>query len=204
MGHPNAELNDVYDTQPVPRALVEEILALASRSPSGVNTQPWLVRLLSAGRCAQLIAQTQAAWPQIAQTQAARLYAATGSTHPIPDAADDQLPAPSAQTAAAFDAEWQHLVAPVSGLCLIDSRMGRGSWLDYGMFLQTWALACAERGLLLQTFSAWQLADAAAQALGIAQAHERVLCGFTLGFPREPARLQAPALFRHVPRVVTV
>lgn len=204
MGHSNSELNGVYDGQPVPRALVEDILALASRAPSGVNTQPWLLRMLSANLCERLIAQTRADWPQTAQTQAARLFAATGSTHPLADAADDALPQPSVQAAAAIDAEWQQLAAPVSGLCLIDRRMGRGSWLDYGMFLQTWALACAERGLLLQTFSAWQLADAAAQALGIAQAHERVLCGFTLGYPREPARLQAPALFRHVPRVVTV
>src|SRR5262245_3491117 len=32
---------------PVPRALVEEILAVASRAPSGTNTQPWRVHVVA-------------------------------------------------------------------------------------------------------------------------------------------------------------
>ena len=32
---------------PVPRATVEELLALASRSPSGSNIQPWKVRVVA-------------------------------------------------------------------------------------------------------------------------------------------------------------
>ncbi|MFZ1743543.1 MAG: nitroreductase family protein, partial [Pontixanthobacter sp.] len=30
-----------YLDKPVPRELIEEVLALASRSPSSMNTQPW-------------------------------------------------------------------------------------------------------------------------------------------------------------------
>jgi len=30
-----------YLDKPVPRALIEEVLALAMRSPSSMNTQPW-------------------------------------------------------------------------------------------------------------------------------------------------------------------
>ena len=30
-----------YKPDPVPRALIEEIIALAMRSPSSMNTQPW-------------------------------------------------------------------------------------------------------------------------------------------------------------------
>jgi len=29
---------------PVPRAMIEEILEIASRAPSGTNTQPWKTR----------------------------------------------------------------------------------------------------------------------------------------------------------------
>ena len=32
---------------PVPRQTVEDILAVASRAPSGTNTQPWKVRVLT-------------------------------------------------------------------------------------------------------------------------------------------------------------
>ena len=30
-----------FKPDPVPRALIEEIIALASRAPSSLNTQPW-------------------------------------------------------------------------------------------------------------------------------------------------------------------
>ena len=30
-----------YQAKPVPRALIEEVLGLAMRSPSSMNTQPW-------------------------------------------------------------------------------------------------------------------------------------------------------------------
>ena len=30
-----------YKPDPVPRALIEEIIALAMRAPSSMNTQPW-------------------------------------------------------------------------------------------------------------------------------------------------------------------
>jgi len=32
---------------PVPRATIEEILAVASRAPSGTNIQPWKVRVVA-------------------------------------------------------------------------------------------------------------------------------------------------------------
>ena len=36
-----------YKPEPVPKALIEEILALAMRSPSSMNTQPWTFYVLS-------------------------------------------------------------------------------------------------------------------------------------------------------------
>jgi nitroreductase len=35
-----------FTSQPVPRELISEILAIASRAPSGTNTQPWQVYVL--------------------------------------------------------------------------------------------------------------------------------------------------------------
>src|ERR1700743_918926 len=36
-----------FKKQPVPRALIEEILEVAKRAPSSMNTQPWHVHVLS-------------------------------------------------------------------------------------------------------------------------------------------------------------
>ena len=36
-----------FRPDPVPRALVEELLALASRAPSGTNVQPWKVHVVA-------------------------------------------------------------------------------------------------------------------------------------------------------------
>ncbi|MFM7971334.1 MAG: nitroreductase family protein, partial [Betaproteobacteria bacterium] len=36
-----------YRQQPVPRELIERILNLAARAPSGTNTQPWKVTVLT-------------------------------------------------------------------------------------------------------------------------------------------------------------
>ena len=36
-----------FTDQPVPRALIEEVIALASRAPSSMNTQPWHMHVLT-------------------------------------------------------------------------------------------------------------------------------------------------------------
>jgi len=38
-----------FTDQPVPRALLEEIIALANRAPSSMNTQPWHLHVLTGG-----------------------------------------------------------------------------------------------------------------------------------------------------------
>src|ERR1700731_4412030 len=37
----------VFKAEPVPRAVIEEIIALAKRAPSSMNTQPWHVHVLT-------------------------------------------------------------------------------------------------------------------------------------------------------------
>ena len=38
-----------FKKQPVPRAVIEEIIEIAKRAPSSMNTQPWHVHVLT--RC---------------------------------------------------------------------------------------------------------------------------------------------------------
>ena len=43
-----------FKNQPVPRAVIEEIIEVAKRAPSSMNTQPWHVHVLSGEPLEQL------------------------------------------------------------------------------------------------------------------------------------------------------
>ena len=47
---------------PVPRQTIEEILAVASRAPSGTNTQPWRVHVLTGAAKEALSREIRAAY----------------------------------------------------------------------------------------------------------------------------------------------
>ncbi len=47
---------------PVPRATIEEILAVAARAPSGTNTQPWKVAVLTGAARQRLVDAISAAY----------------------------------------------------------------------------------------------------------------------------------------------
>ncbi len=51
-----------FSARPVPRALAEEILNLSARAPSGVNTQPWNVVLVSGAARERLVLRVR---PQV-------------------------------------------------------------------------------------------------------------------------------------------
>ncbi len=56
-----------YLPRPVPRELIEEILQVASRAPSGTNTQPWLVHVLTGEAKAALTRDIMAAFEDPAE-----------------------------------------------------------------------------------------------------------------------------------------
>jgi hypothetical protein len=67
-----------YKPDPVPRALIEEILALAMRAPSSMNTQPWNFTLSPANRSIGFApAIPSAIWPVF------RTAASSASARPL-------------------------------------------------------------------------------------------------------------------------
>src|SRR5688572_32841002 len=56
-----------FQPQPVPRQTIEDILAVASRAPSGTNTQPWRVHVLTGSAKAALSRDIRAAYDDPAQ-----------------------------------------------------------------------------------------------------------------------------------------
>ncbi|MGE0876139.1 MAG: nitroreductase [Burkholderiales bacterium] len=179
---------------PVPRALVEKLLAIASRAPSGTNIQPWKVRAIAGAvktRVAEAIlhvahTEGEAAlkspfnyypvkWrePYLARRRKVGwdLYGLLGLTR------DNKagLARQHARNYAFFD-------APVALIFSIDADMEIGSWLDYGMFLQNIMLAA--RGEGLDTCPQAALANAhliLRRELSIPDT-ETVVCGMSLGY----------------------
>ena len=72
--------------------------------------------------------------------------------------------------------------APVGIMFTIDKVMQQGSWLDYGMFLQTIMLAARARGLHTCAEAAIaSFPDVVRRELGIAR-DSIVICGMALGY----------------------
>lgn len=183
-----------FTDAPVSRALVEKVLAIASRAPSGTNIQPWKVRVLAGAvknrvRDAILRACREHGEPALKaefryypekwrEPYLARrrkvgwdLYGLLGITR------EDK-----AGLARQHWRNFEFFDAPVALIFTMDRDLEIGSWLDYGMFLQNVMLAA--RGEGLDTCPQAALANAQAvlrEELAIPAA-EIVICGMSLGW----------------------
>jgi nitroreductase len=77
--------------------------------------------------------------------------------------------------------------APVGLMFTLDRRLGRGSLLDYGMFLQTFMIAARAKGLHTCPQAAWNGFGHIVKPLIGASADEMLLCGMSLGYADEAA-----------------
>jgi nitroreductase len=188
-----------FRPDPVPRETVERILALASRAPSGTNVQPWKVHV-AAGAVRDRLAQEMTAgylahgeegwkatykyyptkWrePYLARRRKLGwdLYGLLG----IGKGDREKTKQQHARNFRFFD-------APVALVFTIDDDLETGSWLDYGMFLQSVMLAA--RGFGLDTCPQAAIASAhevLRRHLPIAP-NEVVVCGMSLGYARGDA-----------------
>jgi nitroreductase len=183
-----------YLPTPVPRQTIEEILAVASRAPSGTNTQPWKVYVLTGAARQRLSASICAAHDdpaQRAQHTEEYAYYPTEWRSPYVDrrrkvgwdlysllgigkADKARMHAQHARNYAFFD-------APVGLIFTIDRVMQQGSWLDYGMFLQSVMVAARARGLDTCPQAAFtQFHRIISEELQLPP-EEMVVCGMALG-----------------------
>ena len=183
-----------YLPTPVPRQTIEEILAVASRAPSGTNTQPWKVYVLTGAARERLSARICAVHDDPAQrSQHTEEYAyyPTEWRSPYVDrrrkvgwdlysllgiAKTDKarMHSQHARNYTFFD-------APVGLIFTIDRVMQQGSWLDYGMFLQSIMVAARARGLDTCPQAAFtQFHRLISEELQL-PAEEMVVCGMALG-----------------------
>jgi nitroreductase len=193
-----------FTDRAVPRELVHDLLAVASRAPSGTNTQPWKVYVLAGGSRSELVAKVCAAHDQIrADPAVAAQYVEAYDYYPqkwvspyidrrrengwslygllgIGKADKDKMHAQHQRNYRFFD-------APVGLMFTVDRVMGRGSLLDYGMFLQSIMVAARGHGLHTCPQAAWNgFAKIVLPHIG-AGPDELLVCGMALGYADEAA-----------------
>lgn len=180
---------------PVPRATIEEILEVASRAPSGTNTQPWKVVVLTGAARQRLTDAIRAAYDDPEQRrQHAEEYAYYPITWIDPYLARRRQLGwglygllgigreDKARMHEQHGRNYAFFDAPVGMIFTIDRVMEQGSWLDYGTFLENIMIAARARGLDTcpqQAFT--QFHRIIKDELGLPD-NEMVVCGMALGY----------------------
>lgn len=141
----------------VPRSLIDSLLDAARQAPSGANTQPWQVAVLTGDSKQSLQQRFETAhadgisaamdypyyptdWQEPYKTRriecGKQLYAALHIER------DDRT-----RRRAQWAANYRAFDAPVLLLFFMEGAMQTGSFMDYGMFLQSLMLAAVQQGL---------------------------------------------------------
>jgi len=180
----------------VSRATVERILEVASRAPSGTNTQPWKVHVLTGAAKERLSRAILAAYndPQerLLHTEEYAYYAREWISPYIERRRKvgwdmygllgigrgdkERMHAQHGRNFVFFD-------APVGLIFTIHRAMGVGSLLDYGMFMQNIMVAARARGLHTCPQAAWNHYGSIILPHVGAGADEKLVCGMALGWP---------------------
>ena len=179
----------------VNRLDIEQILAVASRAPSGTNTQPWKAYVMTGKPLATMTREIVSAFlnPQPEQTYKEEYaYYPTEWASPYKDrrrkvgldlygllglSKDDRegMKAQHARNFKFFD-------APVGVIFSIDRSMGVGSWLDFGCFLQNVMVAARARGLDTCPQAAFNQYHSIIRRHTGMPDQEIVMCGMALGY----------------------
>jgi nitroreductase len=196
--------NRAFMPKPVPRETLQEILQVASRAPSGTNTQPWRVYVLQGAKKDELVTKVCAAHDAIAANPAlAAEYREEYDYYPekwVSPYIDRRRECgfglygvlgigkgDKAAMHAQQQRNFKFFDAPVGFMFTLDKVMGRGSLVDYGMFLQNIMLAARARGLHTCPQAAWNgFSKIILPHIGAAD-NELLVCGMSLGFADQDA-----------------
>ena len=200
--------------EPVARPTLLHLLEVASRAPSGTNTQPWKVYVLEGASRDALVGKVCAAHDAIrANPELGAEYREAYDYYPekwvspyidrrrengwglygllgIGKGDKDMMHAQHQRNFRFFD-------APVGLMFTIDRVLGRGSLVDYGMFLQSLMIAARGQGLHTCPQAAWNgFAKIILPHIGAGE-DEMLVCGMALGYADPSALVNS----FHTPRV---
>ncbi|MBK7616545.1 MAG: nitroreductase [Burkholderiales bacterium] len=187
---------------PVPRETLAQILAVSARAPSGTNTQPWQVHVLTGAPLAELSRRVRAAFDdptERASHTEEYTYYPNEWVSPFIDRRRKVGwdlysllgigKADKARMHEQHGRNFHFFDAPVGLIFTIDRVMQQGSWLDYGMFLQNIMVAARARGLDTCPQAAFtQFHRVIRDCLNLPE-QQMVVCGMALGFA-DPAAVE--------------
>lgn len=182
----------------VPDELIADLLARASRAPSGGNLQPWKIYVIGSGTMPSFLDHLEAhprdvefeyeiyppnLWEPYRTNRFAigeQMYALLG----IPR--EDR-----AGRLRQFALNFRFFDAPAACFCFIERTMGPPQWSDLGMFLQTFMLLAVEAGLATCPQEAWSTAPKAVSSFVGSSDEELLFCGMAIGYEDTAAPVNA-------------
>jgi nitroreductase len=203
-----------FKPQAVPRQTIVDVLQVASRAPSGTNTQPWKVYVLQGASRDRLVERVCATFDAIranpalaADYQEQYDYYPTQWFSPYIDRRRengwglygllDITKADRDKMHVQMQRNFRFFDAPVGFMFTVERGMGRGSLLDYGTFLQNIMVAARGRGLSTCPQQAWNMFNKIILPHVGAGEQEMLVCGMALGYADETAVVNT----FHTPRV---
>lgn len=184
---------------PVDQAVIREILTVAARAPSGTNTQPWHVYVIT-GKTRQAVvdAVTQAQTALFMDPTQSERYQETFSYYPqqwISPFIDRRREngwglygllgiqkGDKAKMAAQQLRNFQFFDAPVGLFFTVNRVMGIGSKMDTAMLIQNIMIAAKARGLDTCPQAAWNQFHSLVLPLIGASQDEELICGMAMGY----------------------
>jgi nitroreductase len=186
----------------VDNTIIEQILDAARWAPSGTNTQPWNVAVVSGERkqqlCEALAVAHQAGqernpdyryYPEqwFEPYQSRRFACGMALYQCLGIAREDK-----AQRQKVWQLNYHAFGAPSILLFFIDRNLEQGSWFDYGMFFENVMLAALEYGLATCAQAALaEYPDIVRTNLGDEYHDKLLISGMALGYPDKTATINA-------------
>lgn len=197
--------------RPVPKQDIAAILQVSARAPSGTNTQPWQVHVLTGEALRRFGERILAAHNDPAQAALHREeypYYPQQWVSPFVDRRRKVgwdlyglLGIGKADKARMHEQHGKNYVffgAPVGLIFTIDRVMAQGSWLDYGMFLQNVMVAARARGLDTCPQAAFTQYHRLITELLALPPEQMVVCGMALGWA-DPTAIENTLVTDRVP-----
>jgi nitroreductase len=181
--------------KPVDRAVIEDILGVSARAPSGTNTQPWRVYVLTGeaktGLSDKILAVHDDPVKRALHTEEYAYYPTEWSSPYIDRrrkvgwdlygllgiAKTDK-----ARMHAQHGRNYAFFGAPVGLIFTIDRVLRQGSWLDYGMFLENIMVSARGHGLHTCPQAAFLQFHRIITEHVAAAPEEQVVCGMSMGY----------------------